>query len=65
MNIETGSGRIATVAALIILIGTFIYFNNWRWLLPGLMFASLGYGIVYFACVFILKGFTKEQKRGD
>lgn len=62
MNIETGSGRIAAVAAVIILIATFIYFNDWRWLLPGLMLAALGYGVVYFACVWILQGFTKEQK---
>lgn len=64
VNIETGSGRVAAVAAVIILIATYIYFDNWRWLLPGLMLALLGYGVVYLACVFILKGFTKEQKPG-
>ena len=62
VDIEKGSGRIATVAAVIIMIATFIYFNNWKWLIPGLMLAALGYGIVYFACVWILKGFINETK---
>jgi len=44
------------------MIATFIYFNNWKWLIPGLMLAALGYGIVYFACVWILKGFINETK---
>jgi hypothetical protein len=62
VNIETGSNRVAAIAAVIILIATYIYFDNWRWLLPGMMLALLSYGVVYFACVWILKGFTKQQK---
>ena len=66
MNIETGSGRVAAVAAVIILFATFIYYDDGRaFLLPGAYLALAGYGVVYFACVFILKGFTKEHKPGD
>ena len=62
MNIETGSGRVAAVAAVAILVATVLSMNGSKGLIAGLMLAFLGYGVVYFACVFILKGFTKEQK---
>ncbi len=32
------------------------------WPVIGLALAVVGYGIVYLGCVWILKGFTKEEK---
>ena len=65
VNIETGSERVGTVAAVIIFFATLIYFNSWRGIFAGIGLASVGYVVVYLGCLFILKGFTKEQKARD
>ncbi|UCD20168.1 MAG: hypothetical protein JSU64_03255 [candidate division WOR-3 bacterium] len=62
MNIEVGSNRIAAVAAVIILFATIVLMNSWRGITAGLFLALIGYGFVYFASIWILKGFIKEGK---
>ncbi|MHC4099157.1 MAG: hypothetical protein ACYSUY_19430 [Planctomycetota bacterium] len=62
MNIETGSGWVAAVAAVVIFVATVLFMNSRKAVGVGLMLDLLGYGIVYFGCLWILKGFTKEQK---
>jgi hypothetical protein len=58
-----GSNRIATVAAVIILIATIMYFNSGGGIIVGIFIAAIGYVFVYFASIWILKGFTKEQNQ--
>lgn len=65
MNIEVGSNRIATVAAVIILIATIMYINSGKGIIAGMFLALIGYVFVYFASIWILKGFTKEQKENQ